>query len=175
MTRTRRHRPPVVAVPPLVSLAALVVALLWAAFSALEVPQPAALALTNLGEAALPLLPRDARTFVAAKEPNGESSALIAALSGAGREPSAVVRAAAQASGSAPNSGELASIGAAIQSGESPDATVWTTAGHAGFAALMAGRFARTDLVPQIEAMVAAPPSPADAAAGRYALSRLRR
>lgn len=122
-------------------------------------------------------LPSDARAFLAQKTGSGDGTALHAALLSGGREPSMVIVATAKAQGSpaigAPQ--PITDDGTAILQGATPPDGAWSQPGRAGFAALMAGRSGRTDLVPAIEAMVAAPPSPADAAAGRYALSRLRR
>lgn len=178
----RRSKLSPFSVSPVVSAVVILACVLGAGYRATHRPLPAARTLSALTTGSgVPLAsnspPRDARAFAALKQGKHDADGLVESLIGAGRDPSAVLVATAAARGitSAVPGGPLTTDGGAIIGGTAPQVSAWSSPGRAGFAALMAGRSDRVELVPAIEAMVAAPPSAADAAAGRYALSRLRR
>ena len=161
--------------PPVLSVLVLLVALGTAADRAFRRPAPRAVSVVAVG--ANPTLPSDARAFWAAKREGAGVAPLVRACLHAGRQPSAVVVAEALARGlsTVDVAAPLGADGAAILDGAFPPASAWAEPGRAGFAALMAVRSARVDLIPELESLVREPPSTPDLAAGRFALSRLQR
>ena len=174
MPRPRRALP-AIALPWWASALLFVTAIVVSGVRNARREAPAGLTLHDV-QAGAPL-PVDARAFLAAKVGEADVVPLVRASMDRGRQTSAVLAAEALARGvtDADLAPPLGLDGAAILTGRRPDEAVWSTAGRAGFAALMAARCGRQDLSTAIQSMVDAPPSDADKAAGLFALSRMGR